>query len=208
MLPAPRTVVRSPPVQGRPRRRVRSCGGAAIRRGPSCRTRTSTEPEAPPPPYGPAAPAPGPSAATRAAFSATASAATSSVGAVAAGPADASSTEMIGVPTSTVWPSSTSSAVTVPARVPRALARHDGYAALGPGERIVFEPYSRQAYEQSRSTGSPGTRFPPKAEWARATTTRRRCRSPADAGARHEGASSRALPDRALGRSTRPPARS
>jgi len=31
----------------------------------------------------------------------------------------------------------------------RALSRHDGYQALGPGERIVFETYSREAFEQS-----------------------------------------------------------
>ncbi len=37
------------------------------------------------------------------------------------------------------------------AGVPQALPRHDGHAPLGPGERIVFEPYSREVFEDSRA---------------------------------------------------------
>jgi hypothetical protein len=34
-------------------------------------------------------------------------------------------------------------------RIPGAFPRHDGYAELGTGERIVFETYSREVFEQS-----------------------------------------------------------
>ena len=30
-----------------------------------------------------------------------------------------------------------------------AIQRRDGYGPLGPGERIVFEPYTREAYEEA-----------------------------------------------------------
>ena len=35
-------------------------------------------------------------------------------------------------------------------RVSQALSRPDGHAPLGPGERIVFEPYSQDIFEESR----------------------------------------------------------
>ena len=45
----------------------------------------------------------------------------------------------------------------------------------GPGERIVFEAYTRQAFEDS-FTGSPSEASSPKERWDRAITKRRRFR--------------------------------